>query len=300
MPRIYRFDLDSTGIDSIQSYVDQGSITNIPCPSFPEFDAQAAELLDKINPGDVVIVDTVSAGLETTRGDMMLGDSPTARLWEQADKFYGDKHALNIYRGAQTLMLRRIKNFANRGVTTIVLAHQAEAKDYTGEVSGRIAAPMVNPAMVDDLIAACSDVFMLRHLIDPVYEGEREVIPAGKRVLYLRRTHEYTAKFHVDPMRVNPDHIPAGIIEPTMEKLCAKLRKIPRCLCIYGHPGAGKTTLAASIVNVVFPNVAQTDATKAEQPRPTSSPSFTEEAHESTDVPRRRTRSTTTTTTTQE
>lgn len=254
MPKIYRFDADTTGIDSIQSLVESGAIINLPCPTFKEFDDRARELQDTIEAGDAVIFDTLSQLLETTRGDMMLGDDARESLWEQHGKFFGDKQFLNTYRGAQNLTLRRIRNLVNRGAYGIVVCHETEGRDPMQTI-GKMAVPYVNPAMVDDLIAACSDVFRMVLHPEDVYDGEgRKVLEKGDHVLYLQRTEEYTAKFHVDPDRVNPRSIPTGIKEPTMKKLCDVLHKTPRCVCLYGHPMSGKTTLAASIVDVLTPN----------------------------------------------
>ncbi len=251
MPKIYRLDCDSTGTDSIATYIEQGAIVNIPCPTFSAFDVAARGLQDTIEPGDTVIFDTLSSLLETTRGDMMLGDDPRASLWEQHTKFFGDKQFMNTYRGAQNLTLRRIRNLVARGAHGIVVCHEAEGKDPMASM--KMSIPMVNPAMVDDLIAACSDVFRLSLLTSDVYNGEKVALPRGSHVLYLRRTDEYTAKFHVDPQRRDPDKIPSGIVAPTMAKLYDVLGKVPQCLCLYGNPGVGKTTLACSVVEGLKP-----------------------------------------------
>jgi hypothetical protein len=250
MPTIYRLDADSTGTDSIQSYVDEHKIINIPCPTFKAFDIAAADLQDKVEPGDAVIFDTLTVLLDTTRGDMMHGDDPSKLLWNEHEKYYGDKQYLNTYKGSQNLTLRRVRNLVNRGVHGIIVCHTKEGKDQWDTLDKR-AVPLVNPAMVDDLIGACSDVFMLEVLETDFYAGEKVAIPAGEHVLWLRRTAAHTAKFHVDPKRVDPKKIPDGIKDPTMEKLCGVLHKVPKCLCIYGHPGSGKSTLAAGIVEAL-------------------------------------------------
>lgn len=253
--QVYRFAADSTGYDSIQSYIDDKRIINIPCPTFRAFDDAARALQDTIVPGDGVIFDTLSSLLETTRGDMMLGENPSESLWDQHSKFFGDKQFMNTYRGAQNLTLRRIKNLVNRGAYCIVVCHQAEGKDPMAAM--RMEVPMVNPAMVDDLIAACSDVFRLAAMTENQYNDEGKVtLRKDDRVLYLRRTDDFTAKFHVDPSRVDISKIPNGIIAPTMTKLCDTLKKVPSCLCLYGHPGSGKTTLAASLCEVLNPPTA--------------------------------------------
>jgi hypothetical protein len=250
-PKIYRLDADSTGTDSIQSYIDEGSIMNIPCPTFSAFDIACRSLQDEVRPGDGVIFDTISSLLDTTRGDMMLGDDPSASLWDQHGKFFGDKQFMNTYRGAQNLTLRRIKNIVNRGAYGIVLAHEAEGKDPMATM--KMSVPMVNPAMVDDLIATCSDVFRLHQLTrDLNDETGAVVLEAGHRILQLRRTDDYTAKFHVDPRKRDPDKIPSGIKDPDFAKMVEVLGKIPRCLCVYAWPGVGKTTFGASMAAVLY------------------------------------------------
>lgn len=251
MPKIYRFSADSTGVDSIQSYVDDGRIINIPCATFKEYDIAARALQDTIQPGDGVIWDTLSSLLETTRGDMMLGENSSDSYWDQHEKFFGDKQTLNTYRGAQNLNLRRIKNLTARGAFGIVVCHESEGKDPMAAM--KMAVPMVNPAMIDDLIAACSDVFRLVAITSNQYDDAgKKTLSEDDRVLYIRRTSEFTAKFHVDPAKVDPKSLPAGIVSPTMEKVQQVLKKIPMCMCVYGHPGSGKTTLAATLADLLL------------------------------------------------
>lgn len=249
---VYRLDSDMNGVDSISDYVADGRIVNLECPSFDAFDDYCIELQNKLQPGDTIIVDTVSAILNTTRGDRQLGNTAGEKLWrpDKLQKFFGDKEYLAVFNMAGQFVMRRLRNLRSRGARIIALTHESEAKESTVGISYKMAVPDVNPAMVGDLISASSDVFRLEALTEDVANNEGKIIfPEGTRVLRLRRKEGvFTAKFHVD--RARSAGIPKSLPSPTIPKLWKTLGKQSTWLTIYGHPGAGKTSLAATAADV--------------------------------------------------
>ena len=100
-------------------------------------------------------------------------------------------------------------------------------------------------AFIGDLIGASSDVFRLKALQEDVTDkAGNTAVKAGTRVLYLRGTDEFVAKYQV--AREHSEKIPKYLLDPTMPKLMEILNKKPKVLTLYGPPGAGKTTLAVS------------------------------------------------------
>lgn len=242
---IYRMNADENGTDSIQAYINDGRVTDLECPTFEAFDQHRVELQRKIVPGDIIILDTITRMLETTRTDRQLGNEIDAPLWEpvKVNKYFGDKEYLAVYNMAAQLTMRALHNLRARGAQIIVIAHESEVKDPMAGM--KMAGPNVNPAMVDNLIGASSDVFRLVNLTTPLRNDTGEVVlPADTRVLYLRRTDDMTAKFQV--ARELSAGIPKAIVDPTMQKLYETLGKRPAFLTVYGHPGAGKSTFACT------------------------------------------------------
>lgn len=254
MSAFYRLDADLNGTDSIAPYIKSatnpnGKITNLACSTFEEFDKHRVELQKSIVPGDIICLDTMSTMLTTTRADRQVGNKIDEPLWEpnKIKKYFGDKEYLAVYNMATQLTIRALKNLRARGAQIICLCHEDEVMDAMAGM--KMAGPQVNPAMVGELVAASSDVFRLVNLTAPILNPDGSTkVPTGERILYLRRTDAYTAKFHV--ARERSEKIPSGIINPTIAKLCEVLGKQPSWLTIYGHPGAGKTSLAATATDV--------------------------------------------------
>jgi hypothetical protein len=243
--KFYRLDADMNGTDSIQDYIDDGRIINLPCATFADFDRHRQDLMRTLEPGDNVMLDTASALLTTTRIDRMLGNRNEDALWDPSkiNKFFGDKEYLAVYNMATSLVMRGINNFRARGAHVIVLTHEDEVRDAMAGL--KMAGPQGNPAFVEALIASSSDVFRLVSLTDPVVDEKGNTIFAREtRVLYLRRTESATAKFHVS--RELSEKIPKALPDPTLPKLWKVLGKQSSVLTIYGHPGAGKTSLGAT------------------------------------------------------
>lgn len=249
MSKFYRLDADLNGTDSIAPYITTGKVINLDCSTFEQFDKHRVELQKHITPGDIVCLDTMSTMLTTTRADRQVGNKIDEPLWEvnKINKYFGDKEYLAVYNMATQLTIRALKNLRARGAQIICLCHEDEVMDAMAGM--KMAGPQVNPAMVGELIAASSDVFRLVNLIAPIMNTDGTTkVPAGERILYLRRTDAYTAKFHV--ARERSAEIPNGIVNPTLEKLWGVLGKHSSWLTIYGHPGAGKTSLAATATDV--------------------------------------------------
>lgn len=247
--RFFRLNADRNGTDSIQAYIDAEKIIDLPCPTFDDFDKHRIALQKDIQPGDIVCLDTITTMLETTRDDRVLGNKIDEPLWEvsKVNKFFGDKEYLNTYKMAGGLTMRALHNLRARGAQIIVIAHETEVQDAMAGM--KMAGPAMNPAMVDTLIGASSDVFRLVSLTAPITNAEGAVIyPVDTRILYLRRTDAFTAKFQV--ARERSAQIPRGIPDPTMGKLYDILGKRPAFVTIYGHPGSGKTSLTATATDI--------------------------------------------------
>lgn len=245
MAKFFRLDTDQNGTDSFQSYIDAGKVENLECPTFEVFDKHRLHLMRVLQPGDWVCIDTANVMLNTTRMDKMLGSNPGEPLWNpaQIDKFFKEKEGWGLYTMPTAFLLRSINNFRARGARVIVLCHEDEQDDeHTGLTSQ---GPQGNPDFVKQLIARSSDLFRLYSLPSDIRNEQGEVVfKAETRVLYLRRTDQFQAKFHVE--RQFSDGIPKALTDPTLPKLWATLHKQSSVLCIYGHPGAGKSSLAVT------------------------------------------------------
>ncbi|MDE2097401.1 MAG: hypothetical protein KGL39_09170 [Patescibacteria group bacterium] len=245
---IYRLDADTNGTLSIQQAIDQEQMVNLPCSTFEQLDRHRLWLQQNISPGDWVILDTLSTMLETTRADRVLGSNLDEPLWEasKVNKYFGDKEALSVYRMSTQLNLRALKNLRARGARILCLCHEADIKDPMAQM--KLSGPEVNPAMVGDLIAASSCVFRLTMLTENRVNPQtgEVLVPEGTRVLYLRRTDSFTAKYQADPQY--SDAVPRAIIAPTMQKIFDVLHSVPDWVTVYGFPGVGKTTLGGTLI----------------------------------------------------
>ena len=244
---IFLLDADGTGRDSIGKRIAAGDVQLIPCGSKLAYDEACMKLASrKPQPGDRVILDTITHLLGTVRGDFRHGIDPTQSVFANEDKWFGDKQGMNAYQAASNMSMRWLKNLRNVGYDLVVLAQEDEALDEVTMKTKR--APKANPEARDMLYGASTDIFRLTEVTQDVTEMFNDtptvVLAKGERLLHLRRTREAMAKFHVD-LEVAAT-LPDAIKSPTMEKLCKVLGKTPSFLVIYGLPGTGKTTLATS------------------------------------------------------
>ena len=250
---IYLLDADMNGLDSIQERIQSGQVVRLPCPTIKAFDQHCIDLFGKVGPDDLIILDTITTMLDTTRGDFKLGDENADLLTRAAEKYLGgDKNYLTVFEAAAQVVMRRLKNLRARDCRILVTAHEDEIKDDTEFPPLKKVGPQVNPAMVSTLTRACSDMFRLYPVLQPIVGTSGEVIvPAGTRLLRLRRTLTEMAKFHVAPERAAL--VPEQLRDPTLPKLYQHLGKRPSFLVVYGPPGVGKTTFGTSEVTIGQP-----------------------------------------------
>jgi hypothetical protein len=240
---IYLLDADVNGTQAVQHLIDAQLVLHKPIDSFPAYDRTCRELLPKVGPDDLVILDPISTLASTVRQDLKLGTDVQADIWEMRGQYFGDKQGMNQYQAAEHMIMRRLKNLLSRGCRVITTAHE---DDQTDEISmQKLRAPKLNPAFYDALMANATDCFRLYEQLDDQLDDAGNVkIKAGTRILYLRKSEEMVAKYRV-PRHV-AEKLPRGIKDPTLPKLYAVLQKKPTWLVIYGGWGAGKTTLACS------------------------------------------------------
>jgi hypothetical protein len=238
----YLLDFDLNGADSIAHLI-PNKVVHMECDSFITFEGYFKELLPKVGPDDLVIMDTISKAADTTRGDMKLGVDPGEALWDKRGLYLGgDKNYLTVYEAAGQFIMRRLRNLRARGARIITTAHEDEQDDKTTLM--KLRAPAVNEALYKSLMGSSSDVLRLRQTTEDMDLGGGKVLPAYSRVLELRPDGEAIIKTHVAPDRNK--EMPRRILHPTLPKLYKTLGKRPTWLVLYGPPGAGKTTLATS------------------------------------------------------
>lgn len=243
---IHWLDTDMHGDDSVRDLINAGKVKHYKIGSNKNFEDAVREIMVLPDPQNhVVVPDTLGSLLETTRQDARLGTDATIDIFDKAKvKFLeGDKNFLNVYQLAQSVVMRRLKNLANRGFRIHAVCHEDEALDPATMTKKQ--SPSVNPAMIEPLINQSSDVVRLRMVPEDIMgQDGKLLVKAGTRVLYMRPSDEFRAKYNVP--RDQSDAIPRYITDPTMEKVFATLDKKPTFLTIYGYSGAGKTTLALS------------------------------------------------------
>lgn len=246
---IYYYEADGNGTDSIADVLgDKKKITHIPISTYEEFDKHVASIVMKVTPNDTVILDTLNALANTTRGDSKLGTDPTENLWLKRDKIIADKNYMTVYTLASQLILRRLKNLsrAGEGAKIIVTCHEAERFDESTIPPTKKRAPDVNPELLGSLVGSSSDVFRLTRLDEHIVDEDgNEILPADTRILQVKGTEEYLAKYHVPRSRVPSLR---NLADPTYHSLCEMLGKTPTWLTVYGAPGVGKSTFATSML----------------------------------------------------
>jgi AAA domain len=243
----FLLDADQTGNDSIAKRIAGGDVQLLPCGSFAAYDAVCKTLATRLpEPDDLVILDTGTHLLSTTRGDFKHGTDLGESVWDKRDLYFGDKQALNAYQAAGNMMMRWLKNLRNVGYNLCVLMHEDEMLDEVTMTTKR--GVKANPEARDMLYAASTDIFRLIEVVQDraeMIDGEPKVVLAkGERLLYIRRTADSLAKHHVD-IDVSRK-LPDAIKNPTMAKLKEVLGKTPSFLVVYGLPGVGKTTFSTS------------------------------------------------------
>jgi len=242
---IYYLDCDQNGTDSIQDILEAHTkeITYLDGGNFERADSELAKL--SVAKGDLLIVDTISGlGATLRRNAKFIGLTDDMSVWAFKEKWLGgDKNYLTVYDMAEQMIMERLKSLKNKGMNILVLAHEnKQTNERTGEDA---IGPELPPAFYRRLNEACSDMFRLSVLLDDKMDSEGKLIAkAGRRVLKLKPTKEIIAKYHVRLEVAKA--LPEEIIEPTIPKIHRKLGKVPSFMCIYGPPGAGKTTLSLS------------------------------------------------------
>lgn len=248
---IYLLECDLKGTSPINRKIATGGVKVLPCNTILEYENHCKALLPNVGPNDLIVLDTLTSLLDTIRADFTFGLGTEAHTpWEQRFKWEkkkggGDPEYLSKYDFAQQTALRWIKNLSARGARAIIVCHEAEVMLPVGNVVEKMQGPDVNKAFVGKLIGSVSDVYRLVSLTQPRVDGEgKEVLARDTRILYLRRTEEFVAKYACDLQTSMT--IPDGIVNPTLPKLYAQLGTKPPKMLLYGHPGAGKTTFAMS------------------------------------------------------
>lgn len=254
---IHRLDGDLNGADSIENVIAEGLMVNHPCHTWDDTDRICRELIykTKIGKGDTVIFDTIDMIASQLRMENKLGKDLDIELMTKSHKIMEDPNYLNVYQLSGAFIKQRLNNFRARGVQIVIISHEDEEKDAYTKAKKR--GPNLNPAFREEVLSFSSDVYRLRKLAENVLvtdgEGNETVAyKRGTRVLQISETDEIIAKYHVKP---NEDgsfrDMPSSIvltdnIKTEWDAIVNVLGKQPSIVTLYGPPGVGKTTLAAS------------------------------------------------------
>jgi hypothetical protein len=257
---IWTIDADIGGTETVQHLIDAKLVTKFTAQSLRDFDEAVMHILGHAQPEDEVVIDTISALANQTRGDLKLGYNYEEPIWDKSEIFFRDKFGQLGYEAAQQLIMRRIRNLralaetwedtGKKAFTVTILSHQRDVIDPNTGIKGS-AGPDVNPAFFAALLNVASDMFRLdMYTEDELTEDGKVKYPKGTRVLYLRKTMDMIAKDRCTTEVSGK--LPKGIINPTLPKLYEVLKRKPRMLVVYAPPGVGKTTLAHSNAQAVF------------------------------------------------
>jgi hypothetical protein len=242
---IYYLDCDCNGTDSIQDILDANpkEITYMNGGNFERADSELAKL--SVAKGDLLIVDTISGlGATLRRNAKFIGLKDEMSVWAFREKWLGgDKNYLTVYDMAEQMILERLKSLKNKGMNILVLAH--ENKQINERTLEEAIGPELPPAFYRRLNEACSDMFRLSILMEDEKDSNGNIKAAeGTRVLTLKPTADCITKYHVSFEKAKT--LPKRIINPTIPKIHKVLGKVPSFMCLFGCPGAGKTTLSLS------------------------------------------------------
>jgi hypothetical protein len=247
---IYILDADLNGTDSYQFLVDAKLVTHIPVPTYEVYDQAIRWLISNCDVNaDVVVLDTISQQAYATRGDARFGTDASLDMWDKRTLFLdGDKNYLTLYEMAGQMIMRRLRNLRATGVRVIATAHEASQDD---QMITKLA-PSMNKALYGSLRSATSDIFRMWMLPSDILAADGSVrYPTGTRVVSVKPSPTYVAKYHVDPFGAQSIPVSGNIVietpmVPVLPKVYSYLKKKPTFLCLYGEQGVGKTTAAVS------------------------------------------------------
>jgi hypothetical protein len=244
--KIHYYSADGTGIDSVYDIVakNKDRVTATEVSSYQQWDEITQKLLTTIEPGDVVILDTITMFAEMIRTDLKIGSDPEKLLWAMKDKFFDHKSTWDYYDAATNLIMRKLKNFRSRGARVIVTAHERTDEDLTATPPIKRRVPDVNQKLATSLIASSSVVGRLRVIYENEYKGEELLRKKGQRVLEMGQSLEYVGKIHA-PLDVAMK-LKTTIDRPSLTKLYNMLGFEPSFITLYGPPGSGKSTFVLS------------------------------------------------------
>lgn len=244
---IFLLHADTTGTDSIQDVIDAHKIEYIPIPNFQVYERVCLDLLKTVGVNDTIILDTISQMGHIVRGDIKLGIDPEAELWENRQKYLGDKDNWGTYTAAANLIIRRLKNLYNRGASIITTSHEEERVDAADLRKKHNVG--LNNEFRNMLDHSSSDIFRLSELTENVIDPTtgQTLLERGTRLLQIRRTEEVYAKIQVTIEKSNALRAAGveAISNPSWAKMVHVIGKRPRWLTLYGLTGVGKTNFVA-------------------------------------------------------
>jgi len=272
---IYMLNADITGDETVAHLVRAGLVTSLTCQMFRDFDDHIMDLIPKLAPGDVVIIDSISSLANQTRGDHKLGTDVLESVWDRSEIFFRDKYGQLGYEAAQQQIMRRVrnivavgKNMTDQGAEPCrlyITAHQRDQIDPLTGIKGAFG-PDLNTQFFNTLYATASDMFRLDVALEDITDPDTGAVKvaADTRMLYLKRSAEQICK-----NRCAPDvarRLPAGFKDPTLPKLWRVLGRTAPCLVIYSPGGVGKTTLVCSEAQALYDAAKTAEATETKVP----------------------------------
>lgn len=249
-PKFWRFDFDQNGTSAIDDLIECGAIENVSCPNFDVYDEKRMEIMRQIQPGDWIMLDTISMGVEMVRTNKRLGSDPFEPIWvdEKMDKYFGDAWTRNVYAFGTAYMMRPVNNFLGLGARVISTFHERDIMDDA--VGMKVRGPDANGDTVSKFIGSSSHVFRLTYAIEDDYtpHGSDKSYPIDTRFLWLRRGPDWTAKCQAPRAKWD---FPAMVVNPNLTDIFSIIGTVPKHTIIYGLPGAGKTSVGGTVARAL-------------------------------------------------